>query len=432
MRVVAFLPAKGTSERIQNKNTTVMDGKPLFLYTMEKLMKCEFIDEVYLDTESDKIFEMAQYTGCRYLKRDPALADNRTDGHQLFYNEAKKVDADIYIQILATSPFIHKETIRRAINVLKENKQYDSVVLVKKDKQYVWDQNEHPCYDVNNIPNSKDLPDTIIETMGLYVTNKEVALNLKKRYGKHPYLLEAEPIEAVDVNYPLDFELAEVIIKGIHQNEINQLNFIAKVANSAMLSDILDDLNIDGVINGLQCNIENKKVFGRAKTLKLRALNENEDFHGIYDALDSYAQVTNNDIIVVENECSEWAYFGELNSMLSIRAGASATIVGGATRDQNATKAFDYPVFAMGYNCRDVRKRATMESFNQTIKINGISVSPNDLVFADGDGIVVIPSKDEERVLKLLIEKIATERNVAAEIANYTEPKKIIDTVGEF
>ena len=36
MKVVAFVPAKGTSSRIENKNTRLLDGKPLFLYTLEK------------------------------------------------------------------------------------------------------------------------------------------------------------------------------------------------------------------------------------------------------------------------------------------------------------------------------------------------------------------------------------------------------------
>lgn len=431
MKVVAFLPAKETSERIKNKNVTVLDGKPLFLHTLEKLMECDFIDEVYLDTESDDIYEMAKYTGCIYLKRAVELASNKTDGHSLFYNEAVKVDADIYVQILGTSPFIKKDTIKRAINVLKETSEFDSVVLVKKDKQYLWD-GSNPLYNRENIPNSKDLPDTIIETMGLYVTNKHVALDMKRRYGSSPYLLEAEPIEAVDVNYPADFRLAEIIMKGLHQNEINQLNFMAKNVNSAMLSDILDDLQIDGVVNGLKCNMDNKKVFGRAKTLKLRKLNEGEDFRGIYDALVSYEQVTTNDIIVVENECGEFAYFGELNAMLAMRAGASATIVGGVTRDQDATRKFEYPVFAAGYNCKDVRKRATLESINQTIKLGGVSVSPNDLIFADNDGIVVIPFLKVAQVMEILVKKVSMEKNVASEIISYTNPLEIVNNVGEF
>lgn len=433
MRVVAFLPVKGTSERIKNKNTSLLDGKPLFLHTLEKLMKCEFIDEVFLDTEMDSIYEMAEYTGCTYLKRDPSLATNKTDGHSLFYNEAKQVESDIYIQILGTSPFIKPSTIERGVNILKEQgDKYDSVVLVKREKQYTWNEGE-PSYNREHIPNSKDLPDTIVETMGLYITNKYVAISSQRRYGKYPYLLDAEPIEAIDVNYPLDFELAEFISKGLKARENRKLEFLKKLVNSSQLSDVMDDNDLPNqVITGLRCNIDGKKIFGRARTLKIRKLREGEDYHGIYEALRSYAEISDNDIIIVENECPNYAYFGELNTMLSIRSGASGTIVGGVTRDRDNVIKMQYPVFSEGFNCKDVRGRATLDTFNRTINIKGVEISPSDLIFADNDGIVVIPSRQEKLILNAVIEKLSMENNVSSEIAKYSDPLDIVNTIGAF
>lgn len=117
------------------------------------------------------------------MKRDPNLANNKTDGHKMFMNEVNTYpNADIYVQLLCTSPFIKPETIDNAIRTLKENKQYDSAILMKKDKFYFW-ENGKPKYDINHIPNSKDLPETIIESMGLYISTKEVALSTQRRYG---------------------------------------------------------------------------------------------------------------------------------------------------------------------------------------------------------------------------------------------------------
>ncbi|GHU77229.1 hypothetical protein FACS189461_5520 [Spirochaetia bacterium] len=432
MKVVVFLPVKGTSERIQNKNTALLNGKPLFLHTLEKLMKCSFIDEVYLDTEKDEVYEMAQYTGCKYSKRDPALATNKTDGHSLFYNEAIKVEADIYIQILCTSPFIDISTIKKGVEILKNNKEYDSVVLVNREKQYTWNE-AGPVYDREHIPNSKDLPDTVIETMGLYMTNKNVALNMKRRYGLNPYLLDAKPLEAMDVNYPADFELADIIAKGIKAIENRKLKFMAALINSAMISDVLDDFGLSNqIITGLHCNIQGTRLFGRARTLKIRKLRDSEDFRGIYNALKSYSEMTDNDIIIVENECPELAYFGELNTQLSIRSGASGTIIGGVTRDKDNVVQMKYPVFSFGYNCKDVRNRATLESYNKPITISGIKIDPNDLLFADNDGIVVIPAKHEEKILDLIQEKLSMENNVSREIMNYSNPIDIVNSIGAF
>ena len=433
MKTVAFLPVKGTSERIKNKNTTLLNGKPLFLHTLEKLVSCQFIDEVYLDTEKDEIYDMAKHTGCHYLKRDLELATNKTDGHSLFYNEAKKVDADIYVQILGTSPFIKPETIKRGIEILAEHpEEYDSVILVKRDKQYTW-KNGEPVYDRDHIPNSKDLPDTVIETMGLYITNKDTALNKRRRYGVRPYLLDAEPVEAVDVNYPLDFEFAEIVAKGQKSEENRRLAFLRNLINSAMLSDVMDDFGLhDFVITGLRCNIDGSKLFGRARTLKIRKLEEGEDFRGIYDALKSYAEISDNDIIIVENECPDLAYFGELNTMLSIRSGASGTIVGGVTRVRDNVKKIGYPVFSKGYNCRDVRKRATLDSYNRKINVDGVEISPSDLVFADNDGVIVIPAKYEKDILQAIVDKLNQEHNVASDIASGDSASDIYIKNGAF
>lgn len=411
MKVVAFLPAKGTSQRIEGKNTKLMNGKPLFLYTLEKLVSCDFIDEVYLDSESDEILNYAPYLNYIPLKRDPALADNKTDGHQMFYNEVRQVEADIYIQILGTSPFIKKETMKKGVDILKNRPEYDSVVLVKKEKQYIWDKNG-PLYDKNHIPNSGELSDTIVETMGLYLVRSEMVHAKKQRYGENVYLLEAEPIEAVDVNFPEDFRLAETIAKGLHQEETVFFEFLSKHLTSCILSDLMWDYQKKSVITGLHLNLPSQKIMGRANTLKVDKLKEGEDFRGIYNGLDTYKRMRPGEIIVVENKCPENAYFGELNCNLAIRAGAIGTIIEGVTRDANEVEDLNYPVFSKGYCCMDVRGIATVRSFNQKIEIDGVEILPGSLIFGDINGIVVIPQEIEAEIIGKAIQAIKTEKHV--------------------
>ena len=431
MKVVAFLPAKGTSQRIESKNMKLLDGKPLFLYTLEKLVECEFIDTVFLDSESDEILNYASFLNYIPLKRDAALATNKTDGHQLFFNEAIQVDADIYIQILGTSPFIKKETIKKGIDILLENENYDSVVLVKKDKQYLW-SGQQPLYDKNHIPNSIDLPDTIIETMGLYIVRKEVALKEKKRFGNRTYLLEAEPVEAIDVNFPADFSLAELIVKGINEKECTRLNMLSNFFNSSVFSDILDTYSGKHVITGLKLNLPNKKIFGRANTLKIKKLANGEDYKGIYKGLDTYSKVRSGEVIIVENEVHDRAYFGELNANLAKRAGALGTIVSGVTRDINEVSRLNYPVFSESYCCKDVKGVATVESHNKPIQIQGVAILPGDLIFADINGIAVIPKSIEKEVIERAIDIAQTEKSILSKILQNYVPERIYAEEGEF
>jgi CMP-N-acetylneuraminic acid synthetase len=229
-KTICFLPAKGSSSRILNKNTQKIDGIPMFLYTLEKLMRCSFIDEVVLDTDSDSIIEMSRDTNCKIFKRDESLANNEADGNAIFMNEVNNhLHGDIFIQILCTSPFIKTDTIKKGIDFLCSNSSYcmdypafyhDSCVLTKTSKAYTWSNNK-PNYNIDKIPNSVDLPKTTIETMGLYIITKEAALKTKRRIGESPYLIEAEPIEAIDIDWPEDLELADLIARGIRERNKN-------------------------------------------------------------------------------------------------------------------------------------------------------------------------------------------------------------------
>ncbi|WP_186171461.1 cytidylyltransferase domain-containing protein [Vibrio chagasii] len=432
MRVVAFLPAKGSSSRIESKNMKLLDGKPLFLHTLEKLVESKLFDDVYLDTESQDVIESASEVDCKILKRDPQLASNKTDGNQMFMNEVNHVDADVYVQILCTSPFIDMNTVKKGLEVLKENNTYDSAILMRKERLYTWGE-KRPNYNIESIPNSNDLDDTIIETMGLYIVRKDTALKTCRRVGDTPYFLEASPLEAIDVNWPEDFELAELIAAGTREKSRKLLGNIKNHLSSCMLSDLLDDLGYPNqVLKGLSPNIPGSKLLGRAKTLKLRKLNEGECFKGIYDALHSYDTIVPNDIILVENEVSDYAYFGELNANLAIRSGASGVIVNGMTRDNEEVISTNLPVFAKGYTCQDVRKRATMESFNKSISLNGIKVEPGCLVFADSEGVIIIPKDIEEKVVLEVYNRSANEKKILSDISEGVDVDTLTKKYGFF
>lgn len=438
MKVYAFVPAKGTSERVENKNMRFLDGERLYIRALKKLLQCKEIDKVFLDTESQEMFDMANYLPIEFMKRNPELANNKTDGHKMFVNEVNSYpDADIYVQLLCTSPFIEPETIDNAIKTLKNDASYDSAILMKRDKFYMW-ENGQPLYDINHIPNSKDLPFTEIESMGLYICRKETSLKLQRRYGNKPLMVYGKIHESVDVNTPEDLAFAETFAAGLRRKENKNLNLIKHFLSSPALSDLLDDMAIEKgekcgcVINGLQCNIANSRILGRANTLRLRALKPGEDFHGIYDALSSYDGVAENDVIIVENECSNYAYFGDLNARLAIRSGACGVVVDGVTRDKQQTALLGLPVFARGYNAADVRRRATTDYINKPIKVAGHTVNPGDLVFIDENAMVVIYQKYEKEVIDRVLQTFKNEKNIVNDILEQKNVHQITKERGAF
>ena len=108
----------------------------------------------------------------------------------------------------------------------------------------------------------------------------------------------------------------------------------------------------------------------------------------------------------------EYAFFGELNANLAIRSGAVGAIIDGVTRDRKETTDILFPVFSKGRYCKDTRRRGIMTSKNRPVVIDGITIHKDDLIFADRDGIVVIPKAVEAEVLDKAMRAMADERRI--------------------
>jgi regulator of RNase E activity RraA/CMP-N-acetylneuraminic acid synthetase len=432
MKTAAFLPAKGSSQRIPNKNTMLLDGEPLFLRSLKKLSACPSVDEVWLDTESPEILDLASDIKCRILRRNPSLASNQTDGHQLFLNEVAATDADICVQLLGTSPFLKIETIEKAIGILKTDSRYDSVVAIRKEKQYRWADGK-PTYNINHIPNSSSLEDVVLESMGLYAVRREAALATKRRIGNAPCLIEIDPLESVDVNWPKDFEMANLIAIGLREQERRLFQNVKLLLNSPLLSDVMDDFSAQGVLSkDFRLNLPEQKIFGRAKTMQIDVCRDDDDFRKIYDSLNLYDHVVSNDVVVVANHAPGYAFFGELNANLAIRAGAVGAVIDGVTRDLPDTRRMGFPVFAKGNYCKDTRKRGVVSSRNKTIMVDGVNIHKDDLIFGDSDGVVVIPKKQETAILQEALNRKKNEGGILLAIAQGVQTDELVKQFGLF
>jgi regulator of RNase E activity RraA/CMP-N-acetylneuraminic acid synthetase len=369
------------------------------------LLECDLIDEVYLDTESRDLIDLVSDLDVKILARDPNLASNETDGHALFANECRQVDADVYIQSLCTSPFITKDTISRALQTLLADDTSDSLVAVQKKKQYRWIDGR-PEYGEGKIPNSIDLPEAIIESMGLYIVRRSGGNPPEKRFGKSPILFDLTEEEAVDVNWPDDLALAERICAGYRAVHNANLDAIRPHLYSSLLADICKERGMTALLPPGFRRVSGRSVLGIAKTLELKRLRKGDDWHGIYDALSTYDFVRPGDVIVVQSEVQDAAYFGDLNANIAIRSGAVGAVVDSYTRDSRALQDLEFSVFAKGIYSHDIKYEGTVGAMNRPIQIGGVTINNGDYIFADDDGVIAIsretwPSIVEEAMASL-------------------------------
>jgi len=135
---------------------------------------------------------------------------------------------------------------------------------------------------------------------------------------------------------------------------------------------------------------------------------------------------------VVKNERPDLAYFGDLNMSLAIRSGAIGAIIGGVTRDNKSTAAAGFPVFAKGRYCRDIKGKGAVASINRKIDLDDIAIYPSDLIFADEDGIVVIPRTHEAEILKRALKIMSTEKGIVGAICDDADVDKLVERFGFF
>ena len=101
--------------------------------------------------------------------------------------------------------------------------------------------------------------------------------------------------------------------------------------------------------------------------------------------------------------------WGELLSTAARNTGCIGTIVDGAVRDVAKMTAMGFACFARGTCLYDSMHRQRVVDIDVTVEIDGVPFGPGDLVFADVDGVVVVPRKIEKEAIRKAWEKVHAE-----------------------
>ena len=193
------------------------------------------------------------------------------------------------------------------------------------------------------------------------------------------------------------------------------LDRIQKELNTAVLCDILDDLGfrhqaMDSRIAPLE---EHYKLVGVARTVLAYDVYEQpkEAYATEIEAVDALRE---GDVAVCSNPSCNNGFWGELMTNAAIARGARGAIIDGAVRDITQIKELSgqFQLFAAGRNPLDSKGRCLVADYNCPVECDGVRVCPGDLLFADIDGIVVVPQKLVVEVVEKAFEKIAGENLV--------------------
>ncbi len=211
----ALLPMKGHSERVKNKNLRDFNGKPLFYYVLSTLMNCDFVSELYIDTDSKEIADRAKsyFSDVHIIKRPSELCGDMVSMNEIIKHDIKVTDGEYYIQTHSTNPLLKAETLDRGCKLFIDNRgKYDSLFSVNRCQSRLYDKNIRA---VNHNPDilirTQDLPPLYEENSNLYIFSKTSFFEKNARIGRSPQIMEMDRLESVDIDEETDFILAEQI-----------------------------------------------------------------------------------------------------------------------------------------------------------------------------------------------------------------------------
>ena len=187
---------------------------------------------------------------------------------------------------------------------------------------------------------------------------------------------------------------------------------------TAVVSDSMDQLGVrnQAMREHLRPLYAGCKVAGWARTIACSDVYHiSEDPYGIeIEAVDSLLP---GEVAGVGTQSSvRNAPWGELLSTAARARGARGAIVDGLVRDVRKIEELGFPVFAAGIKPVDSMGRGMVTAYNVPVECGEVLVHPGDFVFADFDGVVVVPQAIVKEVLELASDKVRRENSSRAEL----------------
>jgi CMP-N,N'-diacetyllegionaminic acid synthase len=232
MEILVLIPARGGSKGILRKNVKLFAGEPLIAYTIRAAQQSQGIGRIIVSTEDKEIARIANVYGAETPFTRPAdlALDHVTDlpvfQHCLHWlSEHEGYRPDIVVHLRPTAPLRTAFHIDNAIQLLLTCPQADSVRSVCGVSQHplkMWSVKDgrllpfvpDSVYGIKegyNMQRQK-LPKAYIQNGSVDVVKAEVILNKNSMTGEVMKALIMDAAESVNIDSPLDWDLAELLM----------------------------------------------------------------------------------------------------------------------------------------------------------------------------------------------------------------------------
>ncbi|APA57160.1 cytidylyltransferase domain-containing protein [Campylobacter coli] len=218
-KYIAEIPARLGSQRVRQKNLRLIEGEPMIAYAIKACKNASSISDIYVNTESDLIGQVALDYGVKYYKRNQELALDYIVSDQFNYDFLKKIECEALVMVNPVSPLIESIDIEEAINFFETN-QLDSMISVKDERLQSFYQGKALNFNKDGLlPMTQNIDPVQICVWTICIWRRESFI---KAYEKNGYavfngkyaLWPINPLKSIKISYEEDFLLAEQLLRA--------------------------------------------------------------------------------------------------------------------------------------------------------------------------------------------------------------------------
>ena len=238
--VLGLIPARAGSKSVPRKNVKTLVGKPLITYTIQEAQKSNYITRLIVSTDDEETANVAKECGAEvpFIRPIELALDQVTDlpvfQHCLTWlSEKERYEPDIVVHLRPTAPLRTSKDIDRGIELLLSSSgDADAVRSVCQAGEHplkTWQvkdgwlvpfvpENVYGIAESYNQPRQQ-LPKAFIQNGAVDVVHYKVIMELNSMTGRRVKALVMDPVDSVNIDGPLDWMLAEILMAKRLQQE---------------------------------------------------------------------------------------------------------------------------------------------------------------------------------------------------------------------
>ena len=229
MKPLVIIPARGGSKGIPHKNIKLLGGKPLICRAIDNARSVAPDTDICVSTDDSEIIQVVENYGLKvpFIRPAELAADNSGTYevllHALGFYERQGRTYDTIILLQPTSPFRRDEDISEALKLYSPD--IDMVVSVTEARANPY----YNCFETDSdgflhvskgdgkYIRRQDAPKAWEYNGAIYIINPQSLKRESLGEFKRRRMYEMDELHSLDLDTPLDWRIAELLIA---ENEI--------------------------------------------------------------------------------------------------------------------------------------------------------------------------------------------------------------------